>query len=268
MDVGPDGRLEVAASLPSEAERDERLKRVLHERLRIRAADLARMAGNEFFVLSGKARSLHGRLDRNFEDVDLLLVHLDIGELSRFADRGAERDGDTPFPKELSDALADVVQDGPGLTLDHADVEKLEERKQRAQPRNPQAQATHDRLSEATSQNTDAFGDRLRSLEERVLAEAGTPEAQVVQEEIHRNVFIRIGRWALATTGAITIGWTVNLTTPAIGEFIAKNWPLLVEIAGLYGPAFQSWFVGAVSSIPNLPETLRAAVEATRRALR
>jgi Leucine-rich repeat (LRR) protein len=39
-----DGRLEIAASVPTEAERDERLKRALHDRLKAKAPDLAQAA--------------------------------------------------------------------------------------------------------------------------------------------------------------------------------------------------------------------------------
>ena len=276
--LGPDGRLEIAASLPSEAERDERLKRVLHERLRSRTADLAQRAGNEFFLLSAKARSLHERLDRDFAQVDLLNVHLDIAELARLHARGREREGDPAFPPELSDALADVVQDGPGLTLDHPDVELLEERKRRHAGFSEGAQTAHDALSGTLANDADAVGDTLRRLEREVLDKGDLPEAQVMQASLHRNVLIRVGRVAQAmysdaraiTAGAV--GAMLTLTPEQAGgsialvgvqtfvDLLARSGGAFLDAAALYGPSFHTWFVGAVSSIPNLPDALRIAL--------
>jgi hypothetical protein len=91
------------------------LQAATHTRLKARNTELERLAGNQFFLLCAKARSLTTRLDVNFDDLYMLNIHLDVEELTRLKDRGTERDGDESFPQEVADALADVVSIGPGL---------------------------------------------------------------------------------------------------------------------------------------------------------
>jgi hypothetical protein len=263
-----DGRLEVAASTPSEAERDERLKRVLHERLQAKADDLSKAAGNRFPRLATRARALVKQVDVPFEDLDMLGVHLAVEDLAEMARRGREEDGGEAFPEEVSVPLADVLRTGPGLTLDNEDVELLMDRARRyaAAPAPEAEKAAQDAMSHAVASDPRAIGDRLRALETQV-AESHTPEAAVAQRAVNRNVLIRLGKGALVVTGSLALGVAGNLIAashgPAITEFIGSNWATLVQAASTYGTAFADWFVSAMSqmseftglaaNIPNQP---------------
>jgi internalin A len=246
-----DDRLEIADSHPSEAERDDQLKQVLHNRLKVRNTDLERLAGNRFFVLCAKARSLTTRLDGNFDDLDMLNIHLDVEELTRLKDRGAERDGDEPFPQEVADALADVVSIGPGLTLDNEAVELLENRKRRfaANPLTADQQAAHDDFSTAVAQDPAAIGDRLRALETQVLEREDDSAGAAIQDATARNILIKIGRLALAVVKPVAIGVAVTIVSPPVTAFLMAKWPVIAEVAALYGLSFQGWFLSAMSGL-------------------
>jgi internalin A len=244
-------RLEIADSHPSETERDDQLKQVLHTRLKARNTDLVRLAGNQFFLLCAKARSLTTRLDDNFDDLDMLNIHLDVEELTRLKDRGAERDGDEPFPQEVADALADVVSIGPGLTLDNEAVELLEDRKRRfvANPQTADHQAAHDDFSTAVAQDAAAMGDRLRALETQVLKREDDSAGAAVQDAAHRNILILVGRLALAGVGCVVADVAVGIVSQPVTAFLMAKWPVIVEVAALYGPGFQTWFLSAMSGL-------------------
>jgi internalin A len=246
-----DEKLEIADSHPSEAERDDQLKQVLHTRLKARNTDLERLAGNRFFVLCAKARSLTTRLDGNFDDLDMLNIHLDVEELTRLNDRGSERDGDEPFPQEVADALADVVSIGPGLTLDNKAVELLEDRKLRFAANTPTAdqQAAHDGLSAAVAQDDAAMGDRLRALETQVLEREDDSAGAAIQDAAHRNILIKVARLALAGVKLVAVGVAVTIVSPPVTVFLTANWPVIAEVAALYGTSFQTWFLSAMSGL-------------------
>jgi Leucine-rich repeat (LRR) protein len=250
-----DGRLEVTASLPTEAERDERLKRLLHARLRETACAVAALS-NRFPRLAARARVLRDLLDRPFEDVDLLCVHLEVESLAAMERAGREEEGGEAFTPEAQVALADLMQAGPALTLDHPDVETLMERTRRfrAEAEPPEHQAAQDAMSRALAGDAAAVGDNLRALEVRVAA-PDTPAAAVAQRGVNRSVLVKLG--ALAVVG----NWALERVAggvfdahamPPILDFIAVNWPVLVNAAATYGPGFLHWFTATVGPIPEV----------------
>jgi Leucine-rich repeat (LRR) protein len=243
--------LEIADSHPSEAERDDGLKQDLHTRLKARNTDLVRLAGNQFVLLCAKARSLTNRLDGSFDDLDMLNIHLDVEELTRLKNRGAEREGDEPFPQEVTDALADVVSIGPGLTLDNKAVELLENRKRRffTTPLTADQQAAHDDFSTAVAQDADAIGDRLRALETQVLGREDDSAGATIQDATHLNMLIWLGRGALLTVSYVATNVALQIVSPPITAFLMAKWPVIVEVAALYGPSFQMWFLSAMSGL-------------------
>jgi hypothetical protein len=238
------GRLEIAASLPDATEQAEPLKRALYVRLRAKADDLALAAGNRFPRLARLARGLQADLDKPFEAVDLLDVHLGIEDLAQRAARG-EEDGE-PFPPEVSASLADVLRIGPGLTLDHADVALYEDRKRRyrAQPEPEENRAAHAALGQAIAAGDPAIGKRLRSVEQRV---EGLPDEVVsaVRTALHRNLLLTVGGVLLLGVGAIADSVTIS-------AFVQSNWALLIDAATTYGPGFLDWFIAAVAPTPEL----------------
>ncbi|MDP2014854.1 MAG: leucine-rich repeat domain-containing protein, partial [Actinomycetota bacterium] len=217
------GRLEIAASLPDATEQAEPLKRALYVRLRAKADDLALAAGNRFPRLARLARVVQADLDKPFEAVDLLDVHLGIEDLAQRAARG-EEDGE-PFPPEVSASLADVLRIGPGLTLDHADVALYEDRKRRyrAQPEPEENRAAHAALGQAIAAGDPAIGKRLRSVEQRV---EGLPDEVVsaVRTALHRNLLLTVGGVLLLGVGAIADSVTIS-------AFVQSNWALLIDAA-------------------------------------
>ena len=244
--LAEDGRLEIAASTPTEAERDEALKRALHRALQQKAAELARLAGNQFPRLAGRARSLSDRLDADFEDVDLLLVHMDVEDLKSSYDLRDQRRGEDKYSPDVVDGMADVVNTGPGLTLDHPDVELLEERKRRfaADPAGSDVRQAHDAMSRAVASDEVAIGDRLRDLETRLSDRDDPSSTGAMQVSVHRNLLIRIGRVAKVVVG--------GAAGSALWYFVQANSETILPLLSSYGVAFADWFLAAMSQVEQL----------------
>lgn len=244
-----DERIEMAASHPTEAEREEPLKQVLHTRLRERAEELAQLAGNVFPRLATRARGLHGKLDGPFETLDMMQIHLDVEDLADIYERRDSRQGEDAFTPDVVDVLADIARDGPGLTLDNPDVERLEDRKRRfaANPPPEDVQAAHDEMSRMVSAAEAVFGARLRAVEDRMDGR-DLPSTGAMQEAVHRNVLIKIGRLGLKISGVVIGGALGN----ALWQFVQDSWPVFMTIAESYGPSFVRWFIAALSNVQEL----------------
>ncbi len=248
-------RLEIPASLPTEAEREERLKQVLHKRLCSHAKSLAQAAGNRFPRLADRARALDLQVAAEFAELDLLMLHLAVEDLQFLNNLGREDDDGEVFPSEVTLPLDDVVRLGPGLTLGHPDVDLLVERRNtnRASDPVPAAElATQNQMSRAVAADDAAIGPHLRQLEGYV-AESSTADAKVAQIAANRNVLWRIAGVASVTVmGALEVHGAVadvHTLSPAVSEFLAQNFQLLHQVAALYGPDFYNWFAGAVAQV-------------------
>lgn len=246
-----DGRLEIAASYPDAAERDDTLKRALHERLRPKAAELAQAAGNYHPRLAARARSLTDRLNRPFEDLEMLQIHMDVEDLSSTYRNRDARTGEEVLSGEIVDALADVTNIGPGLTLDNTDVELLEGRKRRfaASPQDADVQAAHDAMSKVVADDQDTMGERLRALEERLLNRQGETSTEALQNSVNRNLLIRMGRELIVIDGRSI---TQSVIASAIVLFAQANSEVIMALLSTYGPALTHWFAAAVSDIKEL----------------
>jgi internalin A len=243
-----DGRLEIAASQPTEAERDEALKRALHEPLRSACAALAQAAGNRFPRLAQAARALAEQIACPFPEVDLLGVHLALSSLRSWQAEGAE-DGEA-FTGEVRVALDQVLQIGPGLTLDHPAVELFEARRRRfeEQPRPEAARAAQDAFSAALVERPDAVGPRLRAYEQAILDTRDDAARAPVQEAAARNIFIRVGRAALVRGETVVLGALGS----AVFAFLASTSAAWLPVLQLYGQPFAQWFLSAIARVPEL----------------
>ena len=262
-----DGRLEVAQSLPTEAERDERLKLVLHERMRAKASELAQAAGNRFPRLAARARALAEQVERSFAEVDLVDLHLAVAVLSH-CEQAGEEDGQA-FPPEVTGPLFAVLHIGPGLTLGNPEVDKWVDRINRAKgtPIPTDEKAAHDRMSAATAADPAAIGDGLRALEGR-MESAPAEVALVTQRAAHRNMLWRIGVGGLFVVGNVGLNVATNVVSahyqPQIVAFVQTNWTILMQVAATYGSAFAEWFAASVGSVPDLATLSRETLDRLR----
>lgn len=257
-----DGRLEVATSSPTEAERDEALKQSMHEMLKDVAERLTRAAGNQFPRLSDAARRLRDILDCPFEELEMPHVFLSLSDF-RAALRSGKED-DQSYPEQITSLLDQVMTAGPALTVDNPDVERIMERAHRyredpdpEEDRNAQNAMTH-----VVVKDKNAFGERLRRLEDR-LAERDDPEGIVAQKSVNRNVLWRIAMGALADTRSLAVGITGSIIAtsygPAITEFTAANWTILTETAKTYGPVFSDWFIASASRLQEVAAVITSS---------
>ena len=202
-----------------------------------------------------------GLVDGPFETLDLLAVHLEVEDLAARAATGAE-EGEA-FPPEVAEALGDVVRLGPGLTLDHPDVEVLLDRTRRMREAPPAAavQAAQDAMSAAVAADDAAIGDQLRAMEARMADEIDRSVRDAVQRALHSNVIHKVGM--LAAAGALNVGLGVtagivaNYHGAAIVSFVSTLWAILSEVAASYGNPFLSWFHAVIAQVPDLRHLFR-----------
>ena len=244
-----DGKLEIARSLPSEAEIDDRLKRALHGRLLPKAVELARVAGNTQGRLAGRARSLVDRLDRPFEELDMINIHMDVEDLSTSLRTNADRLGEDRYSPDIVDALTDVASIGPGLTLDNVDVEKLEDRKRRfaADPPGAEVMAAHTALSLAVAADRAVMGDNLRTLEARIVEREGEASSGALQVSVHRDILIKARRYSLTRTEAVLLGAAGS----GLWQFVFENRDVIMLVANSYGAGFAHWFSGMIAQVSD-----------------
>ncbi len=215
-----DGRLDVAPSTPAPEEQSDPVKLAALERLRQAVAVLLR-SGNIHLDIETLARRMSANIDRDFADIDILSVHFDLEACRGIYDRRAERTGDDILTPDTVSALSQVGQVGPGLTLDNADVEKLEDRRRRydGPPIDKKLIEDHDALSKSISENTEAFGQAIRDLSEIVQAGSATEldRRRSAQIGLNRNtVFVAAGIVAggfLAGAGSALYEWFVTSAT-------------------------------------------------------
>ncbi len=239
------GQLELAADPPSQAERDEALKRALHERLQTTAPELARAAGNHFPRLASKARVLQSLIEKPFAELDLLSIHLEVEILHDRLTRGTEEE--VPFPDDVLGPLADATRLSPGLTLGHPSVDLYiaRVREARENPSPAEDEATNRSLSLVITQDPAANGPNSIAMENRILALEDTAERLAAQKPKHQWLL-----WALAMQGALADTTSlVSVFAPAVAVFIATNAALLGTAALTYGAPFALWFATVMGPV-------------------
>lgn len=248
------GKLEIPASFPGTNEQEERLKRALHDRLRPKTAEAAQKAGNEFPRMGGKARVLAALLDRPFEEVDLLAVHLEVEDIEARAKAGGE-DG-IPYDTDLLAAVGEVTRLGPGLTRGNADVELFFARliQTRDAPVLAEVEAKRAELSDAILADPAAHGPRSLAMEARLKDAIDPDVARTLRGPKQYNLLWRLGSVAaLAVTKegkTLASGVAGSLIATAYGTeitaFVSANWALLKDVAATYGAGFSVWISGTV----------------------
>lgn len=241
-----DGKLEIAPDPPTEEERRDRVKAVLHERLKEKVKDLSVLAGNRFPRLANRARALVAMLDRPFDELDLLSVHLEIEDLEERRATGTE-DGE-PYTEDVQNAVADVTRAGPGLTVGHPDVDTFLDRRRRSREDvvREKDYAAHRRLSQAVIDDAAANGPNSRAMEELLLRVADEAAARALWEAKHQNLIWTLVVPAVSLPRDVAINVTATLIAtaygPSITAFVTSNYGLLSEVAATYGQGVLLWF--------------------------
>jgi Leucine-rich repeat (LRR) protein len=241
-----DGKLEIAPDPPTEQERRDQVKAVLHERLKDKARDLSVLAGNRFPRLTNRARALMLLLDRPFAELDLLSVHLEIEDLEERRTTGAE-DGE-PYTDDVRNAVSDVTRAGPGLTVGHPDVDTFLDRRRRSREDvvPEKDDAAHQKLSQAVIDDAAANGPNSRAMEELLHRVADQAAARALREAKHRNLIrtLVVPAVSVPRDVAINVAATLIATAygPAITAFVTSNYGLLSDVAATYGQGVLVWF--------------------------
>ena len=265
-----DGKLEIEVDPPTEEERRDRVKAVLHDRLKDKARDLSVLAGNRFPRLANRARALMLLLDRPFDELDLLSLHLEIEDLEERRATGAE-DGE-PYTDDVRLAVADVTRAGPGLTVGHPSVDEMLKRRRMARENVVAAEddAKHQRLSQAVIDDAEANGPNSRAMEETLTRIVDDAVARVLRDAKHRNLIWTITALAAGATWSVASDVAANLIAgaygPEITAFVTTNWALLSDVAATYGQGVLLWFQQTVGPLmAGIDTTVIRPVERPKR---
>ena len=260
------GQLDIQPDTPTEVEVLDKVKRALHERLRRLMPELAQKAGNHFPRLAARARALTDQVDKPFSDLDLLTLHLEIEDLEDRREKGTE--DDAPFTEEVSSALKAVTNIGPGLTLDHPDVDVMLDRRRRAREEVVVAsdEAKHRALSLAIIADPAANSIASRDLEELIERIADRTAARVLSRAKHKNHIVILAIVAASAMGQVGTNVIANLISdaygPSITAFVQGNWGLLLDVVGTYGQGAVVWFQNTVGPlVAGIDTTLVRPIE-------
>ncbi|MBR9842481.1 MAG: leucine-rich repeat domain-containing protein [Rhodobacteraceae bacterium] len=247
-----DGQLEVAASVPEQAEVEDALKRSMHRGLQDILERLARAAGNSFPKLQDVALRLLALVREEFDALDMPMIHLALGELRAALTAGGEEAGE--YPDEITVLLEQAMQAGPGLTLNNPVVEELMARADRyaRRPDPEDVRATQDAMSDSVAGDARVMGPKLRGMSRQV-SHNPDPEAAVAQKAVNRNVLWRFAVWSGGFAGAAVGGKVIgDLLGQPIIDFVTANWPVLEAAARTYGGPFAEWFIASMSRLPEV----------------
>ncbi len=251
-------KLEVAASCPDAAEREDALKRAMHQAMPAMADRLARSAGNQFPRLADLARHLAELVDTPFETLDMAGLHLALVELRAIEAVGQEEG--MAFEAHIVAQLSAMVDAGGALTVDHPLVTLLMERARKARE-NPDSDAddhVRSEMSHAVAGDVDAMGPRLRAMEQSV-ADNPDPQAKEAKKAINRNVLWVIGVSGFGFVANAVAGQVVtDLVGVPVSAFVKANLPLLLEVAGTYGAVFADWFAASLANVPDYRPIIEA----------
>ena len=92
-----------------------------------------------------------------------------------------------------------------------------------------------------------AIGDNLRALEARIVDREGEPSSGALQLSTHRDMLIRIGRYALVGVSTIVLGAAGS----GVWQFVYDNWSTIVPLANSYGAGFGKWFMGNMTKVSD-----------------
>lgn len=234
-----DGRLDVRPATPASVEAAERLKQTLYTRLKDALKDLITATGNQHYRITQRARDLQTSLPVDFANTDALHIYIELDWLRGLYANRTER------AESLSDAALDALREiqslGPGLVLDNAEVERLEDRRRRwTEPAlSAEAAAAMDALSSSIAVDNAAFGKTLRIYEAAIISSVDAPDSRrnVVQRILNRNVLIAVGRWLADRAGAGIVGWA---SISAI-LWAASHQGVILSAAASYGETFTLW---------------------------
>ena len=107
--------------------------------------------------------------------------------------------------------------------------------------------AAHNTFSRAVAADEAAIGDNLCALESRLVDREGEASSGALQVSTHRDMFIRIGRWALVGGGLFACRGVEN----ALWQFVYDNWGTIVPLANSYGAGFGQWFMGNMTKVSD-----------------
>ena len=152
-----------------QAELEDRVKQTCHAALKTAAEDLAVAAGNYHHRLSERARRLLAAVDKPFEELDLLRLHIELERFRTVLETRGERAAGDELSADEIEALEAIQTLGPPLVRDNADVEVFEARRREEEDEpepGPEALEAEKALAGAIKDSPEIMGDNLRGIAE------------------------------------------------------------------------------------------------------
>ncbi len=261
------GKIDLAPATPGADELADPVKIKALERLRS-AVETLRRAGNQHEDIDVVSRRLSAQTEKPLGQLDMLEVHFDLEVCRGIYDRRGERTGEDILSAATIGALDKVCVVGPGLTLDNAEVERLERRRRDydGPAPTPQNLGHQNALSQSIIATPDLFGDHLRAVSARFPGAAGDhlDRARVAQNAGNRNVVIRFGLWATVGLAGGALGGFGGAAGTAGWAWLALNGPDIMALSAAWGGTFQAWIAPIVAQAQEIQAAAQAALKGIR----
>ena len=232
----PDWRLDLDHATPTGDDLADPIKARLYARLPAAVAKLARFHNHP--EIGDPFEALTALVTVPFEQADMLDIHLQLGALWDVK----EADAAKPEPERLGPdcmaALNGVLRIGPGVTMDHPDVEALEARGiDYARTRQPATVAEGERrVAEGLSRDSAIATDHARQAAGHLARAGDTGRVAAIRRGFVRNVAIALGLVADAATGHVA-GEVVT----AAARFLVLHKDAIMAVAPSWGQTGYAW---------------------------
>jgi len=192
--------------------------------------------GNFHTDIGDLARALDLAMGATLAEADLPLLHMEVESAKHIHETRDERK--EALEPELVTALFDVSKWGPFLTLDHPDVQRLEDAVRSYDHRDGDLVAHVAAMADLVRQNEAMFGELLRQVSENVvqLKDVDAPRTETAGAATVHNVL-------LAMLGALTPELVKITVSPELAALSAEFWiahyTVICDLTATYGAQFH-----------------------------
>ncbi len=236
-----DNRIDLAHSFTDEQDLRDPIKRKLYEKMPAAVEKLVRF-GNRYPQVSDPANALQDLVSVDFEQADILDIHLQIAALSDIRDADKDQPQAEQLDADCLTALNAVLRLGPPITLGHKSVDLFEQRSlEYARTRRDAAVIEGERrIAIAISQADPITTQRARDLAAMVAKAGDTGRMAGARSSFTRNAIIVMSFVGGAAVDA-AVGSVVSPVVNDAALFLLEYKDAIMAVAPAWGETGYAW---------------------------
>jgi internalin A len=233
--------IDLAHSPIDAADRADPIKRRIYAKLPDAVEVLYRF-GNRYAEIKAPTDALRTLVAVDFDDADLLDIHLQIAALTDARDLDAQKPAHERFDADCLATLNSVLRLGPPVTLGHPDVDLLEQRSaEYARNRLPATVAEGERrMAKGIAASPRVAKERLRKVAGQVANAPDTGRVAEYRRALHKNTVLALAYVAGAIADAST-GFVFGEVTVAAAQFLLAHKDAIMATAPSWGETGYRW---------------------------